>query len=131
MIGRQESRGLDRRTGGLGLEWHRPPLDSRPGARHVDDNAEHPGSERRAALEAIERAQHRQPRLLHDLFGDGAVRDVRQRESEHQAAPAVHELAEHLLLAAPERRHERHIVEHGSTLACQPAEKRPQAFFWR
>ena len=48
----------------------RAALALRPGLRGVDEDPEDPGLERRAALEAVERAEHAQPRLLHDLLGD-------------------------------------------------------------
>jgi hypothetical protein len=44
-----------------------PPLAVAAG--DVDEDPEHPGPQLGAALEPVERAQHAEPRLLHDLLG--------------------------------------------------------------
>ena len=51
------------------------------------------------ALEPVQRAQHRQPRVLYDLLGNRTTLDMRERQAQHHAAPALNEVVEDLLVA--------------------------------
>src|SRR4051812_32581369 len=67
-------------------------LGTRPGA--VDDDAEDPGLEGRAPLEAIQPAQHTEPRLLDDLLGHLAPADVGACHPQHARMVAIEQLNE-------------------------------------
>ena len=78
------------------------PFALRARLRGVDEDAEDPRLERRAPFEAIERAEHAQPRLLHDLFGDRARRHEDLRDAQERRVPLAHDPAKRLLVAGPE-----------------------------
>jgi hypothetical protein len=79
-------------------------------SRQIHDDTQHPGPKRGPALVSVQGTHHRQPRLLDDLLRDGPNLDLRERETQHHAAPALDELAEHLLVAVSQRFQQRLIV---------------------
>ena len=72
-------------------ERHRAALALRARLRGVDEDAEDPRLQRRAAFEPVERAEHAQPRLLHDLLGDRARRHEDLRDAQERRVPLAHE----------------------------------------
>jgi hypothetical protein len=109
--------GRDRRPRILDLlarerrERHRAALPDAAGLREVHDDAEEPGAQRRAALEAVDPAQQADPRLLDDFFGHGPVAHVKTRDAQHGGAMILDELRESALVAVAERADELRFVE--------------------
>ena len=131
MVVGEEAVGIDRRLGDARRivqrrERDAPALALRAGLRGVDEDPEHPRLERRPALEAVERAEHAQPRLLHDLLGDRASRSEDARDPEQAGVPLAHDRGEGRLVPRPERGDqlvvgERHSGERTTVTASKPA----------
>ena len=83
-----------------GGERHAARLALPAGLRPVGQDAEQPGLQRRALLEALEPGEDAEPRLLDDLLGRLAVADVQARDPQHRRAVALDERAERELVAA-------------------------------
>lgn len=54
--------------------------------------------------------QYRQPRVLHDVLGNRATLEMRERQAQHHAAPRLDALVEDLLVAVPQRSDEQLVV---------------------
>ena len=88
--------------GGEGRERDAAALALAAAHRDVGEDPEDPGLERRAALEPVDPAHHRDPGLLHDLLGDRARGHVGLRDPDHRRAVAVDQLGERRLVAVAE-----------------------------
>jgi hypothetical protein len=120
--GTDEAIGIDRGEIAVALlarerrEGDRAPLALAARARAVDEDAEDPGAQRRALLEAVEALQRGQPRLLYDVLGDGRAGHVHARDAHHRWGPADDEVHERLFVAGPEALHQRVVVGHRGTV---------------
>lgn len=65
---------------------------------------------RRPTLELLERPQHPDPRLLHDLVRNRTARHVREHEPQHRRANRVDQLRECLGIAASQALDESRIT---------------------
>ena len=93
---------VDRRLVALGRERgerHAARLARAARLRDVRDDPDDPGAQRRAALEAVQPLEDAEPRLLHDLLGDGARLHVAARDREHRPVVALDERLERALVA--------------------------------
>ena len=107
MVVGEEAVGVDRRLGHAGWIVQRRERDAaalslRAGLRGVDEDPEDPRLERRAALEAVERAEHAQPRLLDDFLGHRPGRGEDARDPEEPGVPLAHDGGEGFLVACSE-----------------------------
>src|SRR6266508_6779074 len=104
-----EALGRDRRPRVLHLfaherrERHRAALPNAAGLREVRDDAEEPGAQRRATLEAVDAAEDAEPRFLYDLFRHGPLADVETCDPKHRRPMLLHERGKGALVALPER----------------------------
>ena len=102
------------RAGVVGVvERHRPTLAARDRPRLVDQDRVEPGLQRRTPLEAIEAAQHPDPRLLHDLLGDAAVGHERLRDADHRGVMRSDQARKRLFITPPEARDQLKVVHGG------------------
>jgi hypothetical protein len=92
--------------GGQSGERHAATFARSAAQSHVREDAEDPGLERRAPLEAVEALQDPEPRLLHDLLGDVARLNVVARHRQHRAVVSLDERLEGLLVAGAQARQE-------------------------
>lgn len=79
---------------------NRPVLLDTDGPRPVHKDVDHPRLEGRSALEAVDAAQHRDPRLLNYLLGHGVGRDVHEGDADQHAVPPTHQLGERHFIAS-------------------------------
>ena len=86
----------DRREGDRAVLFHAT------SARDVHQDAEQPRLDARTALEPVDALDHREPRLLHDLFGDRLARDVLRREANERAVIAIEQERERVGVASGE-----------------------------
>jgi hypothetical protein len=95
----------------------------------VDQNPEKPGLQARATLEPIESANHRHPRVLDNIIGDG-VGDVHPRHPSQTGVVAANEFPERLIIGVPEPFNQRrfglrqHRVRHPWTVRTSAARRR-------
>jgi len=68
------------------------------GLGDVDEDAEHPGAQRRAALEAREAADDAEPGFLDDLLRRGVCGHEAARDPQHERRPAADQLVEGVLV---------------------------------
>ena len=95
VVGREEAVGVDRglgdRVGPLECrERHGAALALAAGLRDVGQDSEDPGLQRRPPLEAVDSFEDADPRFLDDVFGDGAARDVDQRDAKERSVVLPH-----------------------------------------
>src|SRR3954447_22710476 len=90
-------------------EWHAAALAYAAGLRLVGEDVEQPRLEGRPLLEAVQAVDGRDPRLLHDLLGDGVGADVRAGDALEARVVAGHEGDEGVLVAGPQRVEERGV----------------------
>src|SRR3954452_17655836 len=90
-------------------ERHRAPLTHAAGLGLIGEDVKQPRLERRALLKAIERADDRKPRLLHDVLGDRVGAHVRARHALEARVVARDEGHERLLVAGAQRGEERSV----------------------
>jgi hypothetical protein len=79
-------------------------------ARPVDEGAEQPRLHRSAALEPLDPAHDREPRLLDDIVGRGPIVNVRQRQPNQSRLVALDQGDEGGFVAAAQRFHQRQVV---------------------
>jgi len=77
--------------GGEGQQSRFPPA---AGARHVEEDPEDPGLERRPALESVEPGEHSEPGLLDGVLGGIAIPEVAHREPEERPVVALEQRCE-------------------------------------
>jgi hypothetical protein len=83
----------------------------------VREDPEDPGLQRGAPLEAVDPLHDPQPRLLHDLLGDGRVPDVHHREPKQRGVVALDENGERALVAVAQPLHDAQLVGRAYGLA--------------
>ena len=88
--------------------------DGRPGP--VQEDAEQPGLERRPALEPLDAAHHRQPRVLRDLLGHRPRPDAAWAKPHQPRLVARDELHERGLVAGLQPRDELRVLHADGTL---------------
>ena len=76
----------------------------------VEEDPEEPRLERRPALESVDAAEHREPRVLRDLLCDGPAADGRLRQAEQPRLVATNELDERSLVTGLEPADQRRVV---------------------
>jgi hypothetical protein len=111
LAGRAEAAGIDRRpvvAVGEGAEDH-PPVALAAAAGDVGHDRHRPRAQLRATLEALEAADHSQPRLLHALLGGGAGPDERAGHPQHERRPVADHRGERRLLAGAQSRQQLRI----------------------
>ena len=89
----------------------------------VGEDPEDPRLQRRATLEAVDPAQHADPRLLHDLLGDRLAADEHPREPQHRRPVQLDEPHERSLVA----RAQSAATSCDSSSACTRANVTPAA----
>jgi len=102
-----------------------PALADRTRSGAIDENPEDPRLKRRSALEGPNAPDHAQPRVLHDLVGDGRVRHVEARHAPQARVVLADEPRECILVPAPKRIEDRRFLKvHGYLSLARPSPSR-------
>ena len=106
-----------------GGQADQPAFARGPGARAVQHDAEHPGDQRGATLEAADAGEHRQPGVLHHLLGLRAAADDRGGDADQRAMEAPDQRSIGAFFATAQPGQEVRLVELGLTHGGLPPER--------